>query len=144
MINSRDINELHPLVAELCRKFITKCKESKIDVIITSTYRDAASQNALYAQGRTTKGRKVTNARAGQSFHNYRLAFDFVPIINGKAQWDDLVTFTKCGEIAESLGLQWAGRWVKFKELAHCQYTKGLTLADLQKGLTIDKGVVNV
>jgi peptidoglycan LD-endopeptidase CwlK len=144
MINSRDINDLHPVVADLCRKFIAKCKAAKIDVLITSTYRDAASQNALYAQGRTTKGRKVTNAKAGQSFHNYRLAFDFVPIINGKAQWDDLAAFTKCGEIAESLGLQWAGRWVKFKELAHCQYTKGLTLADLQKGLTIDKGVINV
>jgi len=45
--------------------------------------------------------------------------------------------FTKCGEIAESVGLEWAGRWTKFKEMAHCQYTGGLTLADFQAGKTL-------
>ena len=123
MINSRKLEDLHPKVKVLCEKFISECKKQDIDVLITSTYRDAASQNALYAQGRTTPGKKVTNAKAGQSFHNWRCAFDFVPIVNGKAQWSDVATFTKCGEIAESVGLQWAGRWVKFIELAHCQYT---------------------
>lgn len=138
MINSRDIDDLHPKVADLCRKFIKKCKDQGIDVLITSTYRDAASQNALYAQGRTTPGKRVTNAKAGQSWHNWRCAFDFVPIVNGKAQWNDVKTFTKCGEIAESLGLEWAGRWKSFKELAHCQYTGGLTLADFQAGKTLN------
>jgi len=42
--------------------------------------------------------------------------------------------FTKCGEIAEAVGLEWAGRWKTFKELAHCQYTNGLTLQDFQQG----------
>lgn len=137
MINSRNINDLNPKVKVLCEKFINECKKQNIDVLITSTYRDAASQNALYAQGRTTPGRIVTNAKAGQSFHNWRVAFDFVPIVSGKAQWNDLETFTKCGEIAESVGLEWAGRWKKFKELAHCQYTGGLRLADFQAGKTI-------
>jgi peptidoglycan L-alanyl-D-glutamate endopeptidase CwlK len=94
-------------------------------------------QNALYAQGRTTPGKIVTNAKGGQSFHNYGVAFDFVPIVGGKAQWNDVALFTKCGEIAESIGLEWAGRWVKFKELAHCQYTGGLTLQDFQQGKTL-------
>lgn len=137
MINSRKLEDLHPKVKVLCEKFISECKKQDIDVLITSTYRDAASQNALYAQGRTTPGKKVTNAKAGQSFHNWRCAFDFVPIVNGKAQWSDVATFTKCGEIAESVGLQWAGRWAKFKELAHCQYTNGLTLFDFQQGKTL-------
>lgn len=137
MINSRKLEDLHPKVKVLCEKFISACNKQGIDVLITSTYRDAASQNALYAQGRTTPGKKVTNAKAGQSFHNWRCAFDFVPIVNGKAQWSDVATFTKCGEIAESVGLQWAGRWVKFKELAHCQYTNGLTLFDFQQGKTL-------
>lgn len=137
MINSRDIEDLHPYVAKLCRAFIDKCRASGIDVLITSTYRDDASQNALYAQGRTVPGPKVTNAKAGQSWHNWRCAFDFVPIVAGKAQWQDTKAFTRCGEIAESLGLEWAGRWKSFPELAHCQYTGGLTLADFQAGKTI-------
>ena len=137
MINSRSLSDLNPKVAALCSAFITSCKKQNIDIIITSTYRDAESQNALYAQGRTTPGKKVTNAKAGQSFHNWRVAFDFVPIVNGKAQWNDAALFTQCGEIAEALGLEWAGRWVKFKELAHCQYTNGLSLADFQAGKSL-------
>ena len=137
MVSSRSLSELNPKVAAMCSEFINQCKAKGIDVIITSTYRDAQSQDALYAQGRTAPGSKVTNAKAGQSFHNWRVAFDFCPIVNGKAQWTDLALFTKCGEIAETVGLEWAGRWVKFKETAHCQYTGGLTLADFQSGKTL-------
>lgn len=134
MINSRKLEDLHPKVKALCESFIKACDKQGIDVIITSTYRDAESQNALYAQGRTLPGKVVTNAKAGQSFHNWRVAFDFVPVVNGKAQWNDTGLFTKCGEIAEGLGLEWAGRWSKFKELAHCQYTNKLSLQDFQNG----------
>ncbi|HEY8037145.1 MAG TPA: M15 family metallopeptidase [Methylobacter sp.] len=134
MINSRNPNDLHPHVAALCHAFITACAQRGIDVIITSTYRDNESQAALYAQGRTKSGPKVTNAAAGQSFHNYRLAFDFCPIVNGKAAWSNAALFKECGKIAEDIGLEWAGNWKSFKELAHCQYTGGLTLADLQAG----------
>lgn len=137
MINSRNINDLHPKVAAMCSEFLNRCKAKGIDVIITSTYRDHTSQAALYAQGRTTPGRKVTNAKPGQSFHNWKVAFDFCPIVNGKAAWNDTALFTRCGEIAEGVGLEWAGRWVRFKELAHCQYTGGLKLADFQAGKTI-------
>ncbi len=137
MINSRKITDLHPHVAKLCTAFILACEAQKIDVIITSTYRDSESQNALYAQGRTKPGNKVTNAKGGQSFHNYKIAFDFCPIVNGKCDWNNTATFTKCGEIAESLGLEWAGRWKSFKELAHCQFTGGLTLADLKAGKSV-------
>jgi len=137
MINSRKLEDLHPKVKVLAERFIASCAKQNIDVIITSTYRDGESQNALYAQGRTKPGSKVTNAKAGQSFHNWKCAFDFVPIVNGKAQWNDTALFTRCGEIAESLGLEWAGRWTKFKEMAHCQYTNGLTLQDFQQGKTL-------
>lgn len=137
MINSRSLSDLHPKVATLCQAFIDACNAQGIDVIITSTYRDVESQNALYAQGRTTAGNKVTNAKGGESFHNYKVAFDFCPIVNGKAQWADTALFTKCGEIGESIGLTWAGRWTSFKELAHLQYTNGLSLTDFQQGKTI-------
>jgi len=134
VINSRDIAALHPTVQAKCKAFIEAAHSQNIDVIITSTYRDNESQNALFAQGRTAPGPKVTNARGGQSFHNYRVAFDFVPIVNGKAAWNDTELFFKLGAIGEAHGLEWAGRWKTFKELAHMQFTNGLTLADFQAG----------
>jgi peptidoglycan L-alanyl-D-glutamate endopeptidase CwlK len=137
VINSRDLHYLHPIVRTKCEQFISECKKQGIIILITSTYRDIESQNALYAQGRTTAGKKVTNAKGGQSFHNYRVAFDFVPLVNGKAVWNDKELFNKCGEIGESLGLEWAGRWKSFKELAHFQLTNGLTLKDFRAGKTL-------
>lgn len=134
MINSRKIEDLHPYVAKLCRAFVAACKKDGIDILITSTWRDNESQNALFAQGRTKPGKIVTNARGGSSFHNYKLAFDFVPIVNGKAQWNDLATFKRAGAIGKQIGLDWAGDWKSFKELAHLQWTGGLSLAQLRAG----------
>lgn len=135
MINSRSLDELHPKVKALAEKFITECDKSGIDVLIYSTYRDAEAQNELYAQGRTKRGKIVTNAKAGQSFHNWRVAFDFVPVMFGKARWDDKDAYMTCILIAEALGFESAARWSgKLKETAHLQYTGGLSLADFQKG----------
>ena len=137
MVNSRSLSDLNPKVAAMCSEFINRCKAQGIDVIITSTYRDAESQNKLYAQGRTEPGKKVTNAKAGQSFHNWRCAFDFVPIVDGKAVWGDDALWTKCGAIGKAIGLEWAGDWSRFKEFPHMQFTGGLSLADFQAGKTL-------
>ena len=142
MINSRDIKDLHPKVQVMANAMIESCKAAGFDILITSTYRDAESQNALYAQGRTKKGAIVTNARAGQSWHNYRLAFDIVPLRNGKPVWGTKGTDGKLwkdiANIGKACGLEWAGDWKgKLQEMAHFQYTGGLTLVDLQNGKTI-------
>lgn len=138
MVNSRKLTDLLPEVETKAQAFLTRCQHAGIDVLITSTYRDVESQHELWRQGRETEGKIVTNADGGQSFHNYRVALDYVPMKNGKPAWEDTALFTQCGEIAESLGLEWAGRWVgKLRELAHLQYTNGLTLKDFQEGKTI-------
>jgi len=137
MINSRNVDDLLPEVKEMVNAFIALCKKNGIDIIITSTYRDNESQTALYNQGRTTKGAKVTNAKAGESYHNYRCAADFAPVVNGKINWNDTATFTKCGKFAEQCGLEWAGRWKSFPELAHVQFTGGLSIKDLKAGKKI-------
>lgn len=138
MINSRRIEDLLPQVQPLANAFIEKCKAEGIELLITSTYRDKESQAALFAQGRTAPGKIVTNARAGQSFHNYRVAFDVVPLRNGKPVWgtanEDAVLWKKIGAIGIQCGLEWAGNWRTFKEFPHFQFTGGLTLADFQAG----------
>lgn len=138
MINSRSLDDLLPAVKERVERFIASAKEQGIDILVTSTYRDNESQNALYAQGRTTAGRIVTNAKAGQSFHNFRCAVDVVPLVNGKPQWDVADPIWKTvGELGKKEGLEWAGEWVKFTEFPHFQYTGGLNLAQLQRGVKI-------
>ena len=138
MINSRSLDDLLPAVKVRVEKFINSAKDAGIDLLVTSTYRDNESQNALYAQGRTKPGRIVTNAKGGQSFHNYRCAVDVVPLLNGKPVWDaENDIWQKVGDFGIAAGLEWAGNWTKFKEMPHFQYTNGLNLADLQIGKKI-------
>ena len=138
MQNSRSLSDLHPKVKAMAEAFINSCKKEGIDILVTSTYRDAESQNELYAQGRTKPGNKVTNAKAGQSWHNYRLAFDVVPLRNGKPVWgttgEDGKLWKRIGAIGKSVGLEWAGDWVSMKEFPHFQFSQGLTIKDLQAG----------
>jgi peptidoglycan L-alanyl-D-glutamate endopeptidase CwlK len=138
MINSRNLEDLHPRVKAMAELMIERCKAAGIDFQITSTYRDKESQDELYAQGRTKPGQKVTNARGGQSMHNYRVAFDVVPKKSGQLVWgttgEDGKLWQKIGEIGESCGLEWAGRWKTFREMPHFQFTGGLSLADFQHG----------
>lgn len=132
MINSRRLEDLEHEVELKARTMIRICRDEGIDLLVTSTLRDFESQNALYAQGRTSPGKIVTNARGGSSFHNYGVAFDVVPLVNGKPNWDDEELWQKIGEIGEDCGLEWAGRWASFKEMAHFQDTGGQTLAQLR------------
>ena len=135
MINSRNLSDLLPQVQVRAEKMIEICKAADIDLLVTSTYRDNESQDALYAQGRTKPGNIVTKAKGGMSFHNYRCAFDVVPIVNGKPNWKDSdPVWQKIGQAGKQVGLEWAGEWKTFKETAHFQYTGGKTLKQLQAG----------
>lgn len=144
MINSRKIADLHPKVQKLAVALREECAKAGIDIIFTSTYRDNEAQDELYKIGRTIPGanksqrlpmgRIVTKAKAGQSYHNHRVAFDVVPIVSGKAIWNDNLIWKKIGEIGQSLGLTWAGGWINFKELPHFQYTEGLKWQDFRAG----------
>jgi peptidoglycan L-alanyl-D-glutamate endopeptidase CwlK len=131
MINSRKIEDLNPHVADLCRRFVDACHHAGIEVKITSTYRDYESQNHLFAQGRTEHGKIVTYARGGQSWHNHRLAFDFVVMKHGKEDWGDTKSYKTARKIGESLGLEGLGF-----ELCHLQCRGGLTIKQAMAGKT--------
>lgn len=132
---SRKLEDLHPIVQKKAEQFKEGCEAAGLDILIYCTYRSGKEQDELYEQGRTKPGSIVTNARAGESLHNWRCAFDFVPMVGGKPQWNDKALYLKAGIIAESVGLEWAGRWTgKLRETAHCQYTGGLKLSDFRLG----------
>lgn len=73
------IAKLHPTVKEEVTKIIAQCDKAltgKAKVRITQGIRTNDEQDAMYAQGRTTPGKKITNAKGGQSIHNYGFAVD--------------------------------------------------------------------
>jgi peptidoglycan LD-endopeptidase CwlK len=122
VIHSRDIKDLEPVFAAKVTQWLAACKKWGVDVIIVSTYRDNEFQDYLYAKGRKNKEAIVTNARGGESKHNFRLAVDFCVMDGKKCNWNDTKRYTQAGLIAESLGLKWAGRWGgKLKEVGHIE-----------------------
>ena len=97
----RDLKKLHPWVKGKAEELIKLCKKNGVEIIVTQTLRTKAEQDALYAQGRTKPGKKVTNARYPQSLHCWGIAFDIVPIIGGKAMWGRTDLFDKVGLLGE-------------------------------------------
>jgi len=92
---------------------------------LSDTYGRSDLANILLEAG-PQSGPHVTNAAPGQSLHNYGKAFDGVPLRGGKPVWgtsdkDDIRLWTVYGELAEMAALEWAGRWISFKEFPHCQ-----------------------
>ncbi|MFD0712642.1 M15 family metallopeptidase [Paenibacillus sp. GCM10027626] len=137
------VQGLHPLVAEKKDELIDRAAKIGIRLAITDGFRSAADQDKLYNQGRRDGGQIVTNAKGGQSFHNYGLAIDFAlkkkdgEIIwdmeydgngNGKFDWMEVV------EIAKELGFEWGGDWENFRDYPHLQMSFDLTIADLKRG----------
>lgn len=132
MINSRDPYDLRPEMIQLWLELRNKCAEVRIDLILTSTYRDNESQNELYAAGRTKPGKIVTNAKGGQSFHNHRAAFDVVPIVNGKAEWSNIATWKRISSIGKSLGLV-SGADFSIRDYPHFQLPGRIVDGNFQK-----------
>lgn len=121
-MTSRSLSDLQPAFATKAYAFQAACKKAGIDVLIYCTLRTNDEQTALFYQGRKTAGKIVTEARGGESYHNYGLAFDCVPLSGGKPMWNDSASYTKMGVIGEKVGLVWSGRWSgKMKETAHFQ-----------------------
>ena len=86
-ITQKRIEKLHPHIREEMKKIIRECDATltgRSKVRITQGLRTFKEQDALYAIGRTLHGKKVTNAKGGQSIHNYGFAVDICLIIDGK------------------------------------------------------------
>lgn len=131
----RELTELEPKVQLAARAAIAECEAQGLHALVSCTYRSGEEQNALYAQGRTKPGRIVTRSKAGQSFHQYRVALDLYPLVNGKPdftgtakEWKEIATIFK------KHGFEWAGEWKRFKEEPHFQIRGGHDLAHFQNG----------
>lgn len=138
-----DVTRLHPIVAANGEKLVALSKAQGIDVLITDDFRSTAEQDKLYRQGRSDGGAIVTNAKGGESYHNYGLAVDFALLTpkgkaiwdmeydgngNGKSDWMEVVA------IAKRLGFAWGGDWKSFPDYPHLQMDFGYSIRELQGG----------
>jgi peptidoglycan LD-endopeptidase CwlK len=78
MIVNRDKSLLYLPFAEQLRDFESRLASANLPFYLFMGLRSFEDQDELYAQGRTKPGNIVTNARGGDSLHNYGLAADFV------------------------------------------------------------------
>jgi peptidoglycan LD-endopeptidase CwlK len=120
---SRSLDDLDPSLRPVAADFLKRASDAGIDVLVTCTFRNDAAQAGLYAKGRTVAGRISTNAAPGMSKHNKKdaqgnpaaLAFDVVPMRNGKPVWgvvgSDGLLWRRLGDIGLICGLRWAGNW---------------------------------
>lgn len=137
----------HPKVREELIKIYHEANNrlGKARLRFAYVLRTFKEQEDLYKIGRTKKGSIVTNARGGQSYHNYGLAVDIVLLIdkdkNGtfetaswdtRADWDgDLVSdWMEVVEVFKKYGWEWGD---KFKDLPHFQKTFGKTWRQLKE-----------
>ena len=104
-------------------------QDPPIQFEVVQGMRTFAEQDALFAKGRTKPGPKVTNAKGGQSNHNFGLAVDIAPLKNGKIDWNVKNPAWKImGEEGQKIGLEWGGGWATFVDLPHFQLPIGMSV----------------
>lgn len=138
------IELLHPKVREEAKQIyneIVYALKGKAICRFSHTLRTFAEQDKLYNQKP-----KVTNAKGGQSYHNYGLAIDIVLLkdLDGNgtyetASWETNVDFDGDGKadwlevvaIFKKYGWAWGGDWANFKDKPHFEKTFGYKTSQL-------------
>ncbi|MGZ8844946.1 MAG: peptidoglycan-binding protein [Pyrinomonadaceae bacterium] len=125
--SQRRLDKVHPKLAQAVAAVINTLAAEGLKVEVVQGLRTFAEQDALFAQGRTKPGKKVTKAKGGQSNHNYGLAVDLCPFVGGEPQWEDEKGFDRIGAAGKKQGLKWGGDWPNFPDRPHLELP-GLTI----------------
>lgn len=112
-ITATKLATLRPGTKAKVAAWLDDCQAAGLQIYVYEGLRSPERQAELYAQGRTTRGKKVTNAGPWQSMHQYGLAVDFVPLKpHAKAAgmfdaaWDDEKAYAKAHALAVKRGLR--------------------------------------
>ena len=121
--SKRNLQGIHP---DLVKVMEAAIKTSPVDFTITDGVRTTAQQQALYAQGRTTAGKIVTNADGVKSKSNHQLkddgyghAVDLYSYYNGSVQLNDVAKLKQIAahikEVAAELkvDINWGGETIR-------------------------------
>src|SRR5262245_937073 len=128
-----NLRMLHPKAQAAARISLGKVRATGVDARILSGTRTYAQQNELFRQGRFgNKGPIVTNARGGQSNHNFGIAWDIGVFQNGK-YITDAPPYKQAATVALISGLEWGGNWTSLKDWPHYQLATGLLISAVQE-----------
>lgn len=131
VITDKRIQTLHPAIRNKAKEFVLRAeKELGIKLRVTSALRTFDEQAKLYEQGRRAKGKIVTNAKAGESMHNYGLAIDVVEMKDGKPLWNN-PNWQVIANLGKSIGFSWGGDWRTLKDKPHFEMTFGYNKNEL-------------
>lgn len=139
-----NIATLLPKAQIAARKAMSAAKAlgGGLTVQILSGTRTYAEQNKLYAQKP-----KVTNAKGGQSNHNFGIAFD-IGIFKGKTYYTgknstETKAYVELSKLIKPVGLEWGGDWKSIIDTPHYQLpTGGKSVAQIRALLEAGKPYV--
>jgi len=120
------------LVRRQANLVVDKMAQLGYTVHVFKGFRSKERQNELYRQGRTESGNIVTNAKGGESFHNYGVAVDIVFGPEGEPSWDPKMPWKTLGKVGKEFGFEWGGDWKGFSDLPHFEMTLGYTVEDFK------------
>lgn len=148
-VSEARVKLLHPLIRDEVKALVEQAEQGlpvDLAIRIVEGFRTFAEQDALYAQGRTKPGPKVTQSKGGQSYHNYGLAIDFAILVDkdGNGSYDELswdinkdkdkdgtADWLEVVKLFESRGYVWGGKWSSFKDYPHLEKLFGHNWRDL-------------
>ncbi|HEX5726790.1 MAG TPA: M15 family metallopeptidase [Longimicrobiaceae bacterium] len=137
------LEKVHPELKKRMLAVVAALAARGMQMRITDGRRTFAEQDALFRKGRhVVDGRlvcikkgcagTVTNARGGMSNHNYGLAIDGYPVLEGKVRFSEPASpaalrkrffevQAAIGTEGERVGLVWGGRWTSPFDPPHLQ-----------------------
>ena len=124
-ISNQRLALVHPLLREKVNAAAAQLAAEGTYFRVAQGLRTYAEQDALYAQGRTTPGHIVTNARGGHSNHNFGCAVDCYPFLSGSSgelNWNaETPQFQMMVSALKAQGLLWGGDWKAIVDPPHFQ-----------------------
>jgi peptidoglycan LD-endopeptidase CwlK len=135
LVKRLDLDLLFPDFLERLLALLADCRARGADFFAISGHRAYAEQDDLYAQGRTKPGRKVTDARGGESAHNFGLAADLcrdgdLTRAGLQPDWRE-ESYAILGILAPQHGLVWGGHWRK-PDRPHVNFPGYVTATQLE------------
>jgi peptidoglycan LD-endopeptidase CwlK len=131
--SEQNIATLHIKAQEAARKFLKLVTAANIDARIISGVRSYAEQDKLFAKGRTEPGNKVTNAKGGQSNHNFGIAWDIGIFDSAGRYLSDSPLYDQAAQVGKIPELEWGGDWQSFKDKPHYQIVTHLSVKDIRE-----------
>lgn len=122
----RNVRSLRIDAQESCRRSLLAIRNSGHDARVISGTRTYPEQDQLYRKGRFgNPGPVVTRAKAGQSWHNFGLAWD-IGLFESGAYLTAEAPYRSVAAFGKVTGIEWGGDWRTFPDVPHYQHAPGI------------------